>query len=300
MAQTETLMLIGLGFALAMLLVFAFGRGIWSMSGRYAKRQREHDLPAEMLNLRAERDRMRAEHAVMSRRLEAVEEITKANTVMKDAEIARQRNRVLNLDKGVMDKDAELTAKSAEVSTLTDQIGELAQSLEVQRKATNTLTREIAAREKGLADLHTEIDILRADLNDRKSELAEFSHTSRAQKTVREATTQIEASALINLPLDEPGIDEESSSPVISLPGNPPPGRFNFDRPRLHPVSLATPMGTDVNDVIKEARRNLTESAQELNSKNDNGKSAEGVISLAKRLRDLQAKSDEKISKTLK
>jgi hypothetical protein len=70
MSPTETLMLIGLGFALALVLVLLVGRGIWNMAMRLGARRHAKQIPTAMLELQADRDRLRAEHAMMSRKLE--------------------------------------------------------------------------------------------------------------------------------------------------------------------------------------------------------------------------------------
>jgi hypothetical protein len=344
MAQTEALLLIGLGFVLALLLVFAFGQSFWSLAGRLAKRKQEKDLPSGLLTLKAERDSMRAEHAALVRRLEALEDTSRENAVMKDAEVARQRNRVLGLTENMNTKESELSEKAAEIAALTAQISELSQTLEIQRRASDELADELAAKDRAISDLHTEIEILRADVSERRSSFASSSEgrTSRTALKVK-AVRDLSQPSVVHLPALETvsetehpitdifdqdaeqnrsgSLDNDTADPVevvtpFSETTAPAAKRFDLDRSanntNVEPINglqpparaeIAKSAARSVNAVIQEARKSLVEHATDINqaaATGEPGKPSSSVISLAKRLRALQAKSDEKIAKTLK
>jgi chromosome segregation ATPase len=345
MAQTEALMLVGLGFVLALLLVMAFGRGVWSLSNSFAKRQRDNDLPATMLSLQADRDRLRAEHAAMTRRLEAINESAKAAITTQTAEVARHRNRVVGLTEDINEKSVELTAKSDVVSNLNNQLQELADTLDLQQRAARDLTVDNAEKEVTIKRLEDEIESLKTEIVDSKRDTDRVTAQLEAALTEASALKQEMAQAValnsrlarsvpvhaekadldfenpsslpekvdeapdvIN-PFDEPATDtttvQVQSNPQVSPDGTR-HGRYNFDKPstihfkRNPPPPVKQP---DIKQVLQEARRDLIELANS-NASEDQGmgnkRPAEGVISLAKRLRALQTKSDEKLTKTLK
>ncbi len=332
MAQTEALMLIGLGFVLALLLVMAFGRGVWSLSNSFAKRQRNRDLPAAMLSLEADRDRLRAENATMASKLEVVSENAKAAIASQTAEVARHRNRVVGLTEDINEKSAELHSKIDIADDLKVQLQDLGETLELQQRASRELTADNSEKEAIIKRQESEIDALKLEINDGKTaldrmealledarsetaalkqEMAEIvSHAARhprpAPEPAPEFAQQFEAEPenTAENPFEQPAVPDQArfrtpeSAPVSRA------GRFNFDKPGS--IRLARPapppvQQPDIKEVLLEARRDLIDLAR-ANPAGDVGQSgpAQGVISLAKRLRALQAKSDEKVSKTLK
>jgi hypothetical protein len=328
MAQTEALMLIGLGFVLALLLVMAFGRGVWSLSNNFAKRQRSRDLPAAMLSLEADRDRLRAENAAMASKLEVVSENAKAAIASQTAEVARHRNRVVGLTEDINEKSVELHSKIDIADDLKVQLQDLGETLELQQRASRQMTADNVEKEAIIKRLESNIDSLKLEISDGKTaldrieaqledarsetaalkqEMAEaVSHAARHPRPAPELVQQFEIKSenTAENPFEQP------ASPVQMRPRTPEPapvsraGRFNFDKPAsIHLARPAPPpvKQPDIKEVLLEARRDLIDLARS-NPAGDAGQSGptQGVISLAKRLRALQAKSDEKVSKTLK
>jgi predicted nucleic acid-binding Zn-ribbon protein len=350
MAQTEALMLVGLGFVLALLLVMAFGRGVWSLSNSFAKRQRENDLPATMLSLQADRDRLRAEHAAMTSRLEAINESAKAAITSQTAEVARHRNRVVGLTEDINEKSTELSAKNDVVTNLNTQLQELTEILDLQQRAARDLTVDNAEKEVAIKQLEDVIENLKAEIVDSKRDVDRVTGQLEAAMVEASALKQEMAQAVamnsrhartaafdssaehmdfdsqipsprrvdvlseVMSPFEEPAthnttVQVQASAPVLpdtTRPDTARHGRYNFDKPstihfkRNPPPPVQQP---DIKAVLKEARRDLIERGTS-NASEETGlgtkRPAEGVISLAKRLRALQAKSDEKLTKTLK
>ncbi|NJM30180.1 MAG: hypothetical protein HC855_08805 [Rhizobiales bacterium] len=67
MSQTETIMLFVLGFAFAGLVALFLGRLAWQIALRLGARRMQRQVPTTVAELQAERDRLRAEYAMMSR-----------------------------------------------------------------------------------------------------------------------------------------------------------------------------------------------------------------------------------------
>ena len=61
MSQSESLMLVILGFAVATLLALIIGRLAWSLALRLGARKNQRSMPSTVAELKSDRDRLRAE-----------------------------------------------------------------------------------------------------------------------------------------------------------------------------------------------------------------------------------------------
>ncbi len=169
MAQTEALMLIGLGFFSAIILVLAFGRGIWSAANRYAKRQREKDTPATILALQAERDRLKAEHALMARKLEIGKEQTNATTTTQQSEVSRNRGRLISLTEEINDTKTRLVDKTIEAEKLSSDIEDLNATLTARDEIISDLQNALEDKTAEAASLVESLAMAANDLTETKS-----------------------------------------------------------------------------------------------------------------------------------
>ena len=94
MSQIETIMLVTLGFAVAALIALFLGRMIWSYALGLGKRRMQRSAPASMAELQADRDRLRAEYAMLARKLELRLDDLKTRLAEQTAEVSRNRNRI--------------------------------------------------------------------------------------------------------------------------------------------------------------------------------------------------------------
>jgi chromosome segregation ATPase len=167
MSQLETLMLVGLGFAVALLLALVVGRFAWNTAIRLGSRKRIQSAPAEAVELQTDRDRLRAEYAVMSRKLELRLDDLKARLVEQMAEVSRNRNRIQTMAEELERRDQAASAKDTEIQTLAVQKAKLEKDLLAQTNTVEALTSRLAARDgtedgkaaaEGAAVLAAEID----------------------------------------------------------------------------------------------------------------------------------------------
>lgn len=94
MPQSWMLMLMGLGFMLALLASLIIGRLFWLYTARRRKLAERRVAPIEQMSLEADRDRLRVENAMLSVRLERTERNLKGRLAERMAEAARHRNRL--------------------------------------------------------------------------------------------------------------------------------------------------------------------------------------------------------------
>ena len=149
MSQSETLMLLILGFASAAFIGLIAGRIAWKLAFRLGARHTQRNMPSTMIELQTDRDRMRAEHAMMAKKLELRLGDIKMRMAEQTAEVSRHRNRFETLKQDVAKRDALLLERNAEIVTLRDKVSYLEESLEEKDK-------EIEALNEALPDEDTD------------------------------------------------------------------------------------------------------------------------------------------------
>ncbi len=128
MSQTETLMLFFLGFCAALLIILMFGRAAWSILGRWSGWQQKRQVPVAVRELQADRDNLRAEKAIMARKLETGVSDMKMRLAEQMAEVSRNRNRVLDLTAKLVTAQNEI----AELNTASLEKGQQVNALNIQ------------------------------------------------------------------------------------------------------------------------------------------------------------------------
>ena len=210
MSQLETLMLVGLGFAVALLLALVVGRFAWNTAIRLGSRKRTQSAPAEAVELQTDRDRLRAEYAVMSRKLELRLDDLKARLVEQMAEVSRNRNRIQTMAEELERRDQAAAAKDTEIQTLAVQKAKLEKDLQARSDTIAALAGQLAARDgtqdkaggvsaEGAAVLSAEID---TSVDERlKHRIAALTAMS-AEIADQRRTLQTERSSLADAPED--------------------------------------------------------------------------------------------------
>lgn len=190
-------MLIALGSALALVIVLLIGRALWSMAMRLGAKRQAKNVPVQMLELQADRDRLRAEHAMMARKLELRLEDIKSRVTEQMAEVSRHRNRVQTMLADIERKDETLKIRDREVSALHAQRdihkAELAASSETIEKLSAAATKTEAV----LTNQAHLIAQLSANLRDKNSLVSNLGSELQAALRLNNTGPQI---AAINTP----------------------------------------------------------------------------------------------------
>lgn len=134
MSQSETLMLFILGFSVATFLGLIAGRIAWKLAFRLGARHNQRNMPSTMIELQTERDRLRAEHAMMAKKLELRLGDIRMRMAEQTAEVSRHRNRFETLKQDVANRDEMLAEREAEIVTLRDKVSYLESKLEEKEK----------------------------------------------------------------------------------------------------------------------------------------------------------------------
>lgn len=156
MSQTETLLLVVLGFALASLLALFIGRFAWNIAIRLGSRRMQKQVPSTVKELQTERDRLRAEYALVSQKLGSHLETVKARMAEQMAEVSRSRNRIQSLTEDVNVRDAEITL-------LKEKIAALDSDLAMKTADLARLEGELAERTSAVSQLESDLAASRLD-----------------------------------------------------------------------------------------------------------------------------------------
>lgn len=266
MSQTETLMLVILGFALAALIALFIGRFAWGLALKLGARRMQRQVPSTVAELQSERDRLRAEYAMLSRKLELRFSDIKMRMAEQMAEVTRNRNRVETLTGEVKRRDAELETWQAKAAGLEAQLAETVRANAALGEEVSRLNSEIAGLKTSLGERDERIAALHAELAAAQS-LAE-TLAPRLEETASPFARKIEELAHLS--------EEIAEERAADLP--------------LAEAARAT---GDLERELARLDRNWSEKLTELEKTEDGNGAGEprkitNVVSLARRLKALQ------------
>lgn len=161
MSQTETILLIVLGFSLAALIALFIGRFVWTLGLRLGARRMQKQVPSTVSSLQTERDRLRADYAMLSQRLGGKLEAIKLHSAEQMAEVTRHRNRIEALTGELTAAVAAIAARDAEIVTLKDTVSMLESRASASEEAVAALRNDLAARDAEAARRDAEVSGLR-------------------------------------------------------------------------------------------------------------------------------------------
>lgn len=157
MALSESMMLVVLGFVLGLIVVLLLARLAWALALRAAARRQADSIPATILDLKAERDRLRAEHAMMAQKLDSRLEESRLRMGEHMAEVTRSRNRVELVAQDLAERETTLAAREAELKTLRADLAAREADIKSQALVIEQLTSQTQAKDQELATRAAEI-----------------------------------------------------------------------------------------------------------------------------------------------
>lgn len=161
MSQIETLLLFVLGFSLATLIALFVSRMVWTAALKVGARRMQKQVPSSLVGLQTERDRLRAEYAMLSQRLSSKLETVKLRMAEQMAEVSRHRNRIEDMSQSLAARDAEIETLKHRLATATDELATAATLQDEMRKALAGRETDLAAARKELSALQVMYEALR-------------------------------------------------------------------------------------------------------------------------------------------
>jgi chromosome segregation ATPase len=156
----EPVMFFGIGFLVAALLGLLFVPLVHNRAMRLTMRRLEAATPLSVAEIRADKDQLRAEFAMSTRRLEMSVEQMKAKTTGQLAELGKKTDSINQLKKELGEKTAAIFALESRDKNLRDQLR--ATEDEFERKSTS-----LRGAERTLADKQADLAKLVAELGER-------------------------------------------------------------------------------------------------------------------------------------
>jgi chromosome segregation ATPase len=170
----ETIMFFALGFLAASLIALVLLSAVWHRAVRLTTRRIEGAIPVSMSEIQADKDQLRAEFAMSTRRLETSVEQLKLKATEQLAEIGRKSDSVRQLKTDLEEKTAAVASLEGQERALRDKL--------------RSTEEELTGKTRELHDTETELD-------SRTSELAQVSR-SLSEKTMEADSQRVEIVAL--------------------------------------------------------------------------------------------------------
>jgi hypothetical protein len=161
----EPIMFIGIGFLAAGLLVIGAIPMVHARAVRLTQRRLEAMIPMSMAEIHADKDQLRAEFAMSTRRLEMSVDQMKAKTSTHLAEIGKKSEAVGRLKLELGEKAAALLGAEAKVNSLSEELQRTQNELGAKTSVLQQTDRMLAERTAELARFTTRLNdsSLRAD-----------------------------------------------------------------------------------------------------------------------------------------
>ena len=207
----EPIMYFGIGFLASALLGLLFVPLVHNRAVRLTMRRLEAATPLSIAEIRADKDQLRAEFAMSTRRLEMSVEQMKTKTTTQLAELGKKSDAINQLKKELGEKTAAIFALEARDKTLRDQLRASEEEFELKSSALREAERTLSDKEAELAKLlselgersvvadaqrvelaalHTQIEAMKVSVADYESAVKETEERMARERREAEATTE--------------------------------------------------------------------------------------------------------------
>ena len=156
----EPVMYFGIGFLVAALLGLLFVPLVHNRAVRLTMRRLEAATPLSIAEIRADKDQLRAEFAMSTRRLEMSVEQMKTRTTGQLAELGKKTDAINQLKKELGEKTTTIFALESRDKNLRDQLRATEEEFELKSSS-------LREAERGLADKQADLAKLIAELGER-------------------------------------------------------------------------------------------------------------------------------------
>ena len=154
----EPIMFFGIGFLVAALIGLVVVPLVHGRAVRLTMRRLEAATPLSMAEIQADKDQLRAEFAMSTRRLEMSVENLKTKSTSQLAELGKKGDAINRLKIELGEKTATIFALEARDKALRDQLRTTEEEFSVKTSAMLDAQRALSAKEEELAKLISELD----------------------------------------------------------------------------------------------------------------------------------------------
>src|SRR5690349_4474248 len=154
----EPIMYFGIGFLVAALIGLVIIPLVHGRAVRLTMRRLEAATPLSMAEIQADKDQLRAEFAMSTRRLEMSVEQLKTKTTSQLAELGKKGDAINRLKAELGEKTATIYALEARDKALRDQLRASEEEFGVKTAAVHDAERALGDKESELAKMLGELD----------------------------------------------------------------------------------------------------------------------------------------------
>lgn len=152
----ESIMYFGIGFLVSALLGLLFVPLVHNRAVRLTMKRLEASTPISIAEIRADKDQLRAEFAMTTRRLQMRIEKLEAQTTTQLADIGKKTDAINQLRKVLAEKNVANVALEARDRTLRDQLRASEKENQTKSTALSEAERQLAHKEAELMKLLSE------------------------------------------------------------------------------------------------------------------------------------------------
>jgi len=178
----EPVMYFGIGFLVAALLCLLFVPLVHNRAVRLTMKRLEAATPLSIAEIRADKDQLRAEFAMSTRRLEMSVEKMKTKTTSQLAELGKKTDAINQLKKELGEKTATIFALEARDKTLREQLRATEEEFEIKSGSLREAERTLADKEAELSKLLGELGEQSLIADSQRTEIAAFRTQVEAMK----------------------------------------------------------------------------------------------------------------------
>jgi chromosome segregation ATPase len=178
----ESVMYFGIGFLIAALLCLLFVPLVHNRAVRLTMKRLEAATPLSISEIRADKDQLRAEFAMSTRRLEMSVEKMKAKTSTQLAELGKKADAINHLKKELGEKTAAIFALEARDKSLRDQLRSTEEEFQIKSSSLREAERQLADKEAELTKLLGELGERSLIADSQRTEIATFRTQVEAMK----------------------------------------------------------------------------------------------------------------------
>jgi chromosome segregation ATPase len=149
----ESIMYFGIGFLVSALLGLLFIPAVHNRAVRLTMKRLEASTPLSITEIRADKDQLRAEFAMSTRRLEMRIEKLKAQTTTQLADLGKKTDIINQFKKELAEKKVTNVALEARDRTLRDQLRASEKDNQIKSRALSEAERVLAEKEAELTKL---------------------------------------------------------------------------------------------------------------------------------------------------
>ena len=168
----EMIMYFGIGFLAAALIALLFFPLVHNRAVRLTMRRLEAATPLTIAEIRADKDQLRAEFAMATRRLEMNVEQMKAKTTAQLAELGKKNDAVNQLRKELGEKTATIFSLEERDKTIIEQMRTTEEEHELKSSSLREAERIISEKEAELSKLIAELGDQSISADSQRVELA--------------------------------------------------------------------------------------------------------------------------------